>query len=84
MTPALIVKGRDGVTAREPLQVVKPRFVFHREARDRWTSAEDDILADLIADGLSFSEAGRRMGRSKCSCLSRFRKIARDMGAQAI
>lgn len=48
-----------------------------------WTDAESDILCDHIADGGGFGTAGKMLGRTKNSCVSRFHKIARSLGSQA-
>lgn len=57
----------------------EPRFVVQK----RWTDFDTDRLADLIADGNSFQRTADLMGRTKNSCISRFRKaIAEPMGWQ--
>jgi len=49
-----------------------------------WTDVETDRLADLIADGKSFQRAADTIGRTKNSCISRFRlAIAAPFGWQA-
>ena len=56
------------------------RFV----AQKPWTDDETEALAECIADGWSFAAAGRKIGRTKCSCIGRFRvAIAKPMGWQA-
>lgn len=48
-----------------------------------WTPALDDRLMDLMADGISFAKAGELLGRTKAACISRFKRLAESMGAQA-
>lgn len=48
-----------------------------------WSDLETDILCDMIADGASFAQAGKALGRSKNSAISRFRFVAAEMGWQA-
>lgn len=48
-----------------------------------WTSAEDNILADYIADGLSFRTAARRLMRGEAQVRARFAKIAARLGEDA-
>ena len=48
-----------------------------------WTAQQDDALMEMIADGASFAKAGEALGRTKGSCLSRFRLLAARMGWQA-
>lgn len=45
-----------------------------------WTAEQDGTLCDIIADGLGFTLAGRAVGKTKNAAISRFRKIARNMG----
>lgn len=57
-----------------------PRFV----ARSPWTDVETDMLAEYISRGWSFERAGRKLGRTKCMCIGRFRRhIAKPLGWQA-
>lgn len=49
-----------------------------------WSDDETDRLADMIADGLSFARAGKALGRTKNSCISRWHHaIVAPMGEQA-
>ncbi len=48
-----------------------------------WTQPEEDRLFDLIAEGKSFSAAGKIIGRTKDSCIGRFHYVTKYMGAQA-
>lgn len=45
-----------------------------------WTQEQEDKLMELIGDGVSFLQTGKAIGRTKGSCISRFRKLARQMG----
>lgn len=49
---------------------------------NEWPADQDYQLCDLIADGLSFGQAARAIGRSTASCKSRFQRIARKFGKQ--
>ena len=44
----------------------------------------DERLMDLIAEGKPFSAIAGLIGRSAQSCAARFRRLAENMGAQAI
>jgi len=58
----------------------EPRFVEQRP----WSDYDTDRLADLIAEGKSFSGAADALGRTKNSCISRFHKaILKPLGWQA-
>lgn len=48
-----------------------------------WTEDEDAILMDGIAEGEGFASVGKIIGKTKSACVSRFRKIAAQMGEQA-
>lgn len=50
---------------------------------NEWPADQDSQLCDLIADGLSFGQAARAIGRTTASCKSRFRRIASKFGMQA-
>lgn len=57
---------------------------YHRNEPRRWTDDETDRLAEMIADGKSFQRAADIMGRTKNSCISRFREaVAKPFGWQA-
>lgn len=46
----------------------------------KWSSEADDRLCELVSEDIySFSEIGVIMGRSKCSVLGRFQRIAARM-----
>lgn len=48
-----------------------------------WSDDETDRLADMIAEGWTFSGAARALNRSRNSCIGRFhRHIARNLGEQ--
>jgi ATP-dependent protease HslVU (ClpYQ) ATPase subunit len=51
--------------------------------RDPWTDEQNAILMDGLAEGVGFTEIGRRLGKTKHTCISRFKKIAAAMGEQA-
>lgn len=58
----------------------EPRFVEQRA----WSDDETDRLAEMIAEGNSFQRAANALGRTKNSCISRFRKgVADQFGWQA-
>jgi len=58
----------------------EPRFVEQRA----WSDDETDRLAEMIAEGKSFQRAANTLGRTKNSCISRFRAaIAAPLGWQA-
>lgn len=50
----------------------------------KWSEQDIATLCDMIADGYSFAQAGKALGRTKNSCLSRFRYTAAEMGWQAV
>lgn len=57
-----------------------PRFVVQRH----WSDDETDRLAEIIAEGNSFTTAGQLLGRTKNSCISRFHgSVAAKFGEQA-
>lgn len=45
-----------------------------------WTRQQEDTLMELLSEGVSFLQAGKQIGRTKGSCISRFRKLARQLG----
>ena len=45
-----------------------------------WTKDQEETLMELISQGVSFLQAGKAIGRAKGSCISRFRKLARQLG----
>lgn len=49
-----------------------------------WTQAMDERLMDLIAEGKPFTVIAGIIGRTAASCAARFRRLAENMGAQAI
>jgi transcriptional regulator of acetoin/glycerol metabolism len=49
-----------------------------------WTEDEDAMLMDAIADGNGFSIVAKGLGKTRFAAMSRFRKLANQMGAQAI
>ncbi|EQA96833.1 hypothetical protein [Sphingobium baderi] len=49
-----------------------------------WTEDQDAILMDGLAEGVGFTEIGRIVHKSKHACISRFNKLAAEMGEQAI
>lgn len=51
--------------------------------RDSWTPDMDALLMDCIADGASFSRAGKQLGITKDQAAKRFNRLAKRMGAQA-
>ena len=55
----------------------------HRCLAKPWTDYETDRLADYIADGWTFGGVARKLGRTRNSCISRFRVIAKQFGWQA-
>ncbi len=44
-----------------------------------WTEQEDDLMFDLVADGMSFSRIGKILGRTKNSCVGRMNRIANKL-----
>jgi hypothetical protein len=54
------------------------------DAKSDWSPEEDAALCDVIADGGSFASAAVATGKTKNSVVSRWRKIVRAMGAQAV
>jgi len=50
---------------------------------DDWSKSENEILADMIADGKSYGEIAVALGRTRNSVICRWRKILRSMGAQS-
>ena len=55
----------------------------HRCLAKPWTEYETDRLADYIADGWTFGGAARALRRTRNSCISRFRVIAKQFGWQS-
>lgn len=55
----------------------------HRCLAKPWTDYETDRLADLVADGWTFGGVSRALGRTRNSCISRFRVVAKQFGWQA-
>lgn len=53
-----------------------------RRATD-WTVDQDEIMMDALAQEYGFTAIGRMLGKTKSACISRFHKIAAQMGAQA-
>lgn len=49
----------------------------------KWTQEEHNRFFDLIADGVSISEAARRIGRTKNSGIGRWHRVVESMGPQA-
>lgn len=45
-----------------------------------WTQEQEDTLMEMLSEGVSFLQAGKAIGRTKGSCISRFRKLARQLG----
>lgn len=45
-----------------------------------WTQEQEDTLMELLSEGVSFLQAGKAIDRTKGSCISRFRKLARQLG----
>lgn len=48
-----------------------------------WTKEDDDRLMELVSEGLSFIEIGRRMGLSRDAASGRFARLRKAMGEQA-
>lgn len=89
MTPALIVKGRDGVTAREPLRIVPMDGRQAQTAKAREISVAVrmakrrenlDTFADLIADGHTIIGAAKIMGISAATATNYMRDIRTGLG----
>lgn len=59
---------------KPPRQLTKQRTVF---GGDMWLPDEDRQLLTLRSIGVSFNEIGRRVGRSKNSCISRHRRLTK-------
>lgn len=53
-------------------------------ANPEWPQSDIDALCDAMADGASYHQAAARIGRTKDAVVSRWRKIVRSMGAQAV
>lgn len=53
-------------------------------ANPEWPQSEVDALCDAMADGASYAEAAALIGRTKDAVVSRWRKLVRSMGAQAV
>ena len=45
-----------------------------------WAQEQEDALMEMLSEGVSFLQAGKAIGRTKGSCISRFRKLARQLG----
>lgn len=61
-------------TGKSTAEVVSP----HSESG--WTHDQQEALMELLSQGVSFQNAGKAIGRTKGSCISRFRKLARQLG----
>lgn len=48
-----------------------------------WTDNDDAVLMDAIADGAAFADIAKALHRSKSACISRFHRLAAEMGSQA-
>ena len=49
-----------------------------------WPHDFDALLMDGIAEGVGFTAIGKMLGKTKNACISRFNKIRKDMGWQAV
>jgi hypothetical protein len=73
---------RNSAPFREPLpHYVKADLPVPRPTR--WTPALDARLMEAVANGSSFSAAGRLLGLNKDQACTRFAHIRRSMGSQA-
>ena len=61
-------------TGKSTIEVISPQSL------SEWTHAQEDKLMELISEGISFANAGKVIGRTKGSCIGRFRKLARRLG----
>lgn len=57
-------------------------FKINPDTAKAWSEDEDMRLCDMIADGVTFAEAGKRLGRSKGQAIGRFGRIAKRYGEQ--
>lgn len=55
-----------------------------RHFNETWTPDQTDRLCDVIADGGSFADAARVLGVSKNAALSRFERVKKALGPQAV
>lgn len=46
------------------------------QVRDRWTAGEERQLMTLVKSGVSISEAGRRLGKSRSAALGKWGRLA--------
>lgn len=49
-----------------------------------WTTAETETLAEMLAEGNGYGSIAKAIGRSKSSVVSRFHKLCRAIGWQAV
>ena len=61
-------------TGKSTADVVSPH------CPSEWTHDQEETLMELLSEGVSFLQAGKAIGRTKGSCISRFRKLARQLG----
>lgn len=61
-------------TGKSTADVVSPHCL------SEWTHDQEETLMELLSEGVSFLQAGKAIGRTKGSCISRFRKLARQLG----
>lgn len=50
---------------------------------NEWPEEDVAKLCDVIADGGSFADAAKVLGRGRVSCIARFRRLANRLGWQA-
>ncbi len=48
-----------------------------------WPADEVNQMAGIIADGNSFGDVAKALGRSRSACIGRWRKVVRGLGWQA-
>lgn len=61
-------------TGKSTAEVISPH------STSDWTHDQQETLMELLSQGVSFLQAGKAIGRTKGSCISRFRKLARQLG----
>lgn len=58
----------------------EPRHVH----QSRWSEEESNQLAEMVANGKTFGQAARKIGRTRNSCIGHFhRVIAKNLGWQS-
>ena len=47
--------------------------------RGPWTHLEDEILLELVSDGMRFRKIAERIGRTRNACIGRMHRLAQRL-----